>query len=109
MGGGVDLTDTLEMLVLGREFSRELTYPTLGSSENHRLKMPLFPWRVIVLEKKRTGKVGVSYLGLSGSVSVGTYGDYRIYVLRESSEAPIKGLESLQGSGISKPSVFEIP
>ena len=31
--------------------SRELTYPTLGSSENHRLKMPfwgdmLVPWRV---------------------------------------------------------------
>ena len=35
--------------------SRELTYPTLGSSENHRLKMPFFgdmlvPWRVTVVD-----------------------------------------------------------
>jgi len=31
--------------------------------------------RVIVLKKKMTGKVGGSDLGLSGSVSVGPYGD----------------------------------
>ena len=37
--------------------------------------------RVIVWKKKITGKVGVSYLRLSGSVSEGPYGDYRIYVL----------------------------
>ena len=33
-GWGVDLTDILEMLVLGRVPSRELTYPTLEKGKS---------------------------------------------------------------------------
>ena len=43
--------------------SRGLTYPTLGSSENHRLKMPflgdmLVPWRVVSTHLKNISQIG---------------------------------------------------